>query len=67
LFISTTQQLVGLCLSFPMHYTLGEKMVKGAKCRNPSLGLATEARGCKVAGQEGDLGALHMLPGVQRV
>ncbi len=23
-------------------------------CRNPSLGLATKARGCKVAGQEGD-------------
>jgi hypothetical protein len=36
-------------------------------CRNPSLGLATEARGCKVAGQEGDPRALHMLPGVQRV
>jgi hypothetical protein len=36
-------------------------------CRNPSLGLATKARGCKVMGQEGDLGALHMLPGVQRV
>jgi hypothetical protein len=31
LFISITQHLVGLCLSFPMHYTLGEKMVKGAK------------------------------------
>jgi hypothetical protein len=38
-----------------------------AKCRNPSLGLATTARGYKVAGQVGDLGALHMLPGVQRV
>ncbi len=25
-------------------------------CHNPSLGLATKARGCKVAGQEGDLG-----------
>jgi hypothetical protein len=35
--------------------------------RNPSLGLTTKARGCKVAGQMGDLGALHMLPGVQRV
>jgi hypothetical protein len=40
--------------------------VKGV-CRNPSLGLATKARGCKVAGQVGDPGALHMLPGVQRV
>jgi hypothetical protein len=37
------------------------------KCRNPSLGLATKATGCKVAGQVGDPGALHMLPGVQRV
>jgi hypothetical protein len=26
------------------------------KCRNPSLGLATKVRGCKVAGQERDLG-----------
>jgi hypothetical protein len=38
-----------------------------AFCRNPSLGLATKARGCKVAGQEGDSGALHTLPGVERV
>jgi hypothetical protein len=37
------------------------------QCRNPSLGLATEARGCKVVGQEGDPGALHMLLGAQRV
>jgi hypothetical protein len=36
-------------------------------CRNLSLGLATKARGCKVAGQVGDPGAFHMLPGVQRV
>jgi hypothetical protein len=39
----------------------------GSPCRNPSLGLATKAKGCKVAGQVGDSGALHMLPGVQRV
>jgi hypothetical protein len=37
------------------------------KCRNPRFGLATKARGCKVAGQVGDPGALHMLSGVQRV
>ncbi len=36
-------------------------------CRNLNLGLATESRGCKVAGQVGDLGAFHMLPGVQRM
>jgi hypothetical protein len=36
-------------------------------CRNPSLGFVTKAKVCKVAGQEGDLGALHMLPGVQTV
>ncbi len=39
----------------------------GYNYRNPSLGLATKARGCKVAGQVGDPGALHMLLGVQRV
>jgi hypothetical protein len=38
-----------------------------AYCHNPSLGLGTKARGCKVAAQVGDPGALHMLPGVQRV
>ncbi len=37
------------------------------KCRNPSLGLATKGRGCKVAGQEGYSGAHHILLGVQRV
>jgi hypothetical protein len=36
-------------------------------CRNPSLGLATKARGCKIAGLVGDPGAFHMLMGVQRV
>ncbi len=30
-------------------------------------GLMTKVRGCKVVSQEGDPGALHMLPGVQRV
>jgi hypothetical protein len=34
---------------------------------DPSLGLSTKARGCKVAGQVGDPGALHMLSRVQRV
>jgi hypothetical protein len=36
-------------------------------CHNPSFGLVTKARGCKVAGQEEDPGALHMLLRVQRV
>jgi hypothetical protein len=31
-------------------------------CRNPSLGLATKARGCKVAGQKGDLGVKSHAP-----
>ncbi len=31
-------------------------------CRNPSLGLATKARGCKVAGQEGSPGAMPHAP-----
>ncbi len=31
-------------------------------CRNPNLGLATKARGCKVAGQEGSSGVMaHAL------
>ncbi len=32
-------------------------------CRNPSLGLATKARGCKVAGQKKDLGITSHAPG----
>ncbi len=30
--------------------------------RNPSFGLATKARGCKVAGQEGSLGVMPHVP-----
>jgi hypothetical protein len=32
-------------------------------CRNPSLGFTTEARGCKVAGQEKDPGVTSHAPG----
>jgi hypothetical protein len=31
-------------------------------CRNPSLGLTTKARGCKVAGQEGSLRVMPHAP-----
>jgi hypothetical protein len=33
------------------------------RCRNPSLGFATKAKGCKVAGQEGDLRVTSHAPG----
>jgi hypothetical protein len=36
-------------------------------CRNPSLGLTTKARGCKVVAQEGDQKSLHMLPGMHKM
>jgi hypothetical protein len=32
------------------------------KCRNPSFGFSTEAKGCKVAGQEKDLGVTSHAP-----
>jgi hypothetical protein len=32
-------------------------------CGNPNLGLVTKARGCKVAGQEGDPGVTSHAPG----
>jgi hypothetical protein len=35
-------------------------------CRNPSLGLATKARACKVAGQEGSLRVTPHAPGSVR-
>jgi hypothetical protein len=31
-------------------------------CRNPSFGLATKARDCKVAGQEGSRGVTSHAP-----
>jgi hypothetical protein len=31
-------------------------------CRNPNFGLVTKARGCKVAGQEGDPGGISHVP-----
>jgi len=33
------------------------------KCHNPSLGLATKARACKVAGQERSMGVTPHVPG----
>jgi hypothetical protein len=33
-------------------------LIEVASCHNPSLGLATKARGCKVAGQEGSPGVM---------
>ncbi len=37
-------------------------------CHNPSLGLATKAKGWKVAGQEGDLGVTsHALGSAKSV
>jgi hypothetical protein len=35
---------------------------KDWNCHDPSLGLATKPRGCKVAGQEGDLGVTLHAP-----
>ncbi len=34
-------------------------------CHNPSLGLATKVRDCKVVGQEGSLGVMPHAPGSQ--
>jgi hypothetical protein len=48
-------------------YLQAHALVASPKCRNPSLGLATEARGCKVASQVGDPRAFHMLLGVQKM
>jgi len=35
-------------------------------CRNPSLGLATKAKGCKVVGQERSPGIMSHAPGNAR-
>jgi hypothetical protein len=62
LWIDTLRSLELTCMQINMYQHHAHKL-----CRNPSLGLATKARGCKVVGQVGDPGALHMLPRVQRV
>ncbi len=40
--------------------------IEEALCRNPNLGLATKARGCKVTGQEGSPGVMPHAPGSAR-
>jgi hypothetical protein len=55
------------CYALAWSNDVGSVIDHDVQCHNPSLGLATKARGCKVAGQVGDPGALHMLPRVQRV
>ncbi len=37
-------------------------MLKYLLCRNPSFGLVTKARDCKVVGQEGDPGVTSHAP-----
>jgi len=41
-------------------------ITRGGGCRNPSLGFATKARGCKVAGQERSPGVRPHVPGSAR-
>jgi hypothetical protein len=45
--------------------TLTSSSTKG-ECRNPSFGLTTKARACKVVGQEGSLGIMPHAPGSAR-
>jgi hypothetical protein len=40
-----------------------EEYINIEDCRNPSFGLATKARACKVAGQEGTSGGTLHAPG----
>ncbi len=37
-------------------------ILDGVMCHNPSLGLATKARGYKIGGQEGSLGIMPHAP-----
>jgi len=41
-------------------------VVISSYCRNPSLGLVTKAKGCKVVGQEGSLKVMLHVPGSAR-
>jgi hypothetical protein len=59
---------MGLCNYYQRFVKRGFKQICFVfGCRNLSLGLATKTKGYKVAGQEGNPRAFHMLPGVQRV
>ncbi len=41
-----------------VHYNTPNDLVY-VECHNPSLGLTTKARACKIAGQEGSLRVMH--------
>ncbi len=49
-------------LEFMIEYTLISSILNKI-CRNPSLGLATKAKACKVASQEGSPGVTVHAPG----
>jgi hypothetical protein len=49
--------------TFELRPPLPSTCQDGCHCRNPNLGFATKARGCKVASQEGDLGVTSHAPG----
>ncbi len=54
--------LLHVQLLWPIHLTCSMPM-----CRNPSLGLTTKAKRCKVAGQEGSLKIMSHAPESARV
>ncbi len=65
--------LINLCVNFVfnaqykcmkhMNYEwMNFALVPLLSCRNPSLGFMTKVRGCKVAGQEKDLGVISHAP-----
>jgi hypothetical protein len=49
------------------NYHLVSCVLQIVKCRNPTLGLATKAKGCKVASQEGDSRVTSHVPGSAKV
>ncbi len=52
---------LGYCI--PTNLAKGIAPMACISCHNPSLGLATKARACKGAAQEGSLGLTSHAPG----
>ncbi len=60
--INTIEHLLNIFFTRSSPCITHEEVFLEQNCRNPSLGLATKARGCKGAGQEGHPGVTSHAP-----
>ncbi len=65
-YIQLLRQCINIVLQHALAFVIKKKIMLVddicSRCRNPSFGLATKAKVCKVAGQEGSLGITPHVP-----